>query len=501
MFNLQCSISNFLYLCSMKYTLYIIVTLAAALFGTKSRVQAQELFSPAKPAPKYEVRGVWLTTLSGLDWPKTKATSAAKREQQKQELCQILDQLKAARINTVFMQTRIRGAVIYPSKIEPWDVCLTGQFDKDPGYDPLAFAIEETHRRGMELHAWVVTVPSFKIKDATKMGPKGLLKTHPDLLKKHNDMYYLDPGLPGSDDYLVSICKEIVSRYDVDGINFDYIRYPENADGFPDGATFKKFGNKKSKADWRRDNITRIVRKTHAAIKTLKPWVRLSCSPVGKFKDMRRFSSRGWNAFTAVNQDAQGWLRDGIMDMLCPMMYFQGDHFYPFAADWQENSYGRTIVPGLGIYFLSPREKDWDLGVIQRELCYLREQGLQGQCYFRSQFLTDNTKGLYDYVKTAYYPYPALLPPMTWQSSTLPAAPEVRDERTGPTTGCLKWEPIEGCRYVIYASKQLPVDTSDPANIVMVTPKCEYPYNLLSSTLLGLHFKVTALDRYGNESN
>ncbi|MBO7067134.1 MAG: family 10 glycosylhydrolase [Bacteroidaceae bacterium] len=461
---------------------------------------AQELFSPAKPSPKYEVRAVWLTTLSGLDWPKTKATSAAKREQQKQELCRILDQLKAAKINTVLMQTRIRGAVIYPSKIEPWDVCLTGQFDKDPGYDPLAFAIEETHRRGMELHAWVVTVPCFKIKDAAKMGSKSLLKTHPELLKKHNDMYYLDPGLPGSDDYLVNICKEIVSRYDVDGIHFDYIRYPENAEGFPDGATFKKYGKNGKKGDWRRNNITRMVSKAHKAIKTLKPWVRLSCSPVGKFKDMRRFSARGWNAYSAVYQDAQGWLRDGIMDMLCPMMYFQGDHFYPFAADWQENSYGRTIVPGLGIYFLSPREKDWNLGVIQRELCYLREQGLQGQAYFRSQFLTENTKGLYDYVKTAYYPYPALLPPMTWESSTPPAAPKVRKERTGPTTGCLKWEPVKDCRYVVYASKQQPVDTSNPANIVTVTPVCEYSYNLLTSTLLGLHFTVTALDRFGNES-
>ena len=498
MFNVQCSIFIFLYLCSMKK--YICPIFIAILFVMAQFSEAQELFSPALSSPKYEVRGVWITTLSGLDWPKTKATSAVKREQQKHELCKILDQLKAARINTVFMQTRVRGSVIYPSKIEPWDVCLTGQFDKDPGYDPLAFAIEETHKRGMELHAWVVTVPCFKIKDAAKMGPKSLLKTHPDLLKKHNDMYYLDPGLPGSDDYLVSICKEIVSRYDVDGIHFDYIRYPENAEGFPDGATYKKYGSKQSKAEWRRANITHMVRKTHTAIKALKPWVRLSCSPVGKFKDMRRFSSRGWNAYTAVYQNAQGWLRDGIMDMLCPMMYFQGDHFYPFAADWQENSYGRTIVPGLGIYFLSPREKDWDLGVIQRELCYIREQGLQGQAYFRSQFLTENTKGLYDYVKTAYYPYPALLPPMIWQSITRPAAPEVKEERTGPTTACLKWNPIKDCRYVIYASKQLPIDTSNPANIITVTSQCEYSYNLLSSTLLGLHFTVTALDRYGNES-
>ena len=477
------------------HVLFVAILLVMAQFSL-----AQELFSPAPSAPKYEVRGVWITTLGGLDWPKTKATSPARREQQKQELCQILDQLKAANINTVLFQTRIRGSVIYPSKIEPWDVSLTGQFDKDPGYDPLAFAIEETHRRGMELHAWVVTVPGFKTKDAGKMGAKSLLKTHPDLLKKHNDMYYLDPGLPGSDDYLTNICKEIVGRYDVDGIHFDYIRYPENAESFPDAATYKKFGGKQSKTDWRRSNITRMVSKAHKAVKALKPWVRLSCSPVGKFRDMRRFSSYGWNAYAAVYQDAQGWLRQGIMDLLFPMMYFQGNHFYPFAVDWQENSYGRPIVPGLGIYFLSPREKDWDLGIIQRELCYMRQQGLQGQAYFRSQFLTDNTKGLYDYLKTAYYPYPALLPPMTWESSTRPAAPVVKEERTGPTTVCLRWEPVKDCRYVIYGSKELPVDTSDPANIITVTSQCEYSYNLLSSTLLGLHFTVKSLDRYGNES-
>ena len=106
-------------------------------------------------APKHEVRAVWVTTLSGLDWPTSRATNAQGREKQKEELCRLLDQLQACRINTVLLQTRVRGSVIYPSKIEPWDVCLTGQFDRDPGYDPLAFAIEETHKRGMELHAWV----------------------------------------------------------------------------------------------------------------------------------------------------------------------------------------------------------------------------------------------------------------------------------------------------------------------------------------------------------
>jgi len=155
---------------------YLHILLAAILLVMAQFSVAQELFSPAHTAPKYEVRAVWLTTLMGLDWPKTKATSAVQREKQKQELCKILDQLRAAKINTVLLQTRIRGSVIYPSKIEPWDVCLTGQFDKDPGYDPLAFAIEETHRRGMELHAWVVTVPCFKIRMPPRWALKGCLR-------------------------------------------------------------------------------------------------------------------------------------------------------------------------------------------------------------------------------------------------------------------------------------------------------------------------------------
>lgn len=506
----------------MKYTLYIIIGLVSTLFCLETGAQvlhkrsdylpksvtppkAEEgeglLFLSAPPAPKHEVRAVWLTTIMGLDWPKTMATSQAKREEQKKELCKILDQLQACRINTVVLQTRIRGSVIYPSKIEPWDVCLTGQFDRDPGYDPLAFAIEETHRRGMELHAWLVTVPAFKIENAKKMGKRSLLRTHPELLRKHSDQYYLDPGLPASSDYLTKICQEIVSRYDVDGIHFDYIRYPENPESFADAASFKKYGKGQDKRSWRRDNITKMVRQAYEAVKALKPWVRVSCSPVGKYNDLSRYSARGWSAFGTVYQDAQGWLRDGIMDMLLPMMYFQGDHFYPFAADWQENSHGRTVAPGLGIYFLSPKEKNWEWGIIQRELCYLRQMGLGGQAYFRSRFLTDNTKGIYDYLQKTYYPYPALLPPMTWQSTDLPPTPQLlKRERRKGINEYIEWTAQEGCRYVIYASRERPVDTNNPANIVRVTYDNSYTYSLLGVYYHSYHLAVTALDRYGNES-
>ena len=436
----------------------------------------------------------------GLDWPTTKATSASGIERQKEELCKILDQLQACHINTVVLQTRLRGSVIYPSRIEPWDVILTGQYDRDPGYDPLAFAIEETHRRGMELHAWLVTVPAFKIEVARKMGKRSLLRTHPELLRKHGEQYYLDPGLPGSAEYLVSLCREIVSRYDVDGIHFDYIRYPEQAETFSDGASYRKYGKWKDKRTWRLDNITRIVRMSYEAIKELKPWVRVSCSPVGKYNDMSRYSARGWSAYGAVYQDAQGWLSEGIMDMLLPMMYFQGDHFYPFAADWQEHTNGRTVAPGLGIYFLSPKEKDWEWGIIQRELCYLRHIGLGGQAYFRSRFLTDNTKGIYDYLARDYYPYPALLPPMTWQSSERPATPQLVSRERQGVNERLQWQPQEGCRFVIYASDQSPVNTNEARNIVKVTYDTDYTYSMLGAYYHNYHLAITALDRYGNES-
>jgi len=467
--------------------------------------RAQELFHPSEPSPKHEVRAVWLTTLWGLDWPKTKATDTASRKKQKTELTQTLDKLKACGINTVILQTRVRGSVIYPSKIEPWDEALTGQFDRSPGYDPLAFAIDEAHKRGMQLHAWVVTVPCFKISVAKKMGKKGLLHTHPSLMKKLLDTYYLDPGLPGTAEYVSDICAEIASNYDVDGIHFDYIRYPEFKEPFPDNATYRKYGNKQPKDEWRRDNITRIASMAYKTVKSIKPWIRMSCAPVGKYSDLKRFSAYGWDAYAAVYQDPQRWLKDGIMDMLFPMMYFRGDHFFPFAANWQEESYGRTVAPGLGIYFLSPKEGDWDWEVIQRELCFIRRRGLQGQAYFRSEFLTDNHKGIMDYLHKSYYPYPALVPPMTWQDSIPPSPPEITEnKRTDGITHNIKWTPQEtgngGCTYAIYCSKTLPVDTSDPKNLVCVTPDTSYSYNLLAATLLELHFCVTAIDRCGNES-
>lgn len=435
--------------------------------------------------PKYEVRAVWLTTIGGIDWPHSYAGSARSIERQKDELRDILDRLQRANINTVLLQTRIRATTIYPSAYEPWDGCLSGKPGKSPGYDALKFAIDECHRRGMELHAWVVAIPVGKWNAA---GCVRLRKRHPGLVRKIGDEGYLDPEKPQTAEYLADLCAEITGNYDIDGIHLDYIRYHET---WP-----MKVSRRQG-----RTNITNIVRAISRRVKSIKPWVKMSCSPIGKYKDLSRFSSYGWNAYERVCQDAQAWLRDGLMDELFPMMYFRGNQFYPFALDWNEHSYGRIVAPGLGIYFMSPGEKDWPLADITREMLTLRHYGM-GHAFFRSKFFTDNVKGIYDFTAQSFNQYPALIPPMTWQSSARPSAPSGLSRRTQEdNVELLSWTPVDKdttrIMYNVYSSREYPVNTDDARNLTVV--------RLRKSSLIIPHdptryYAVTAIDRYGNES-
>ena len=435
--------------------------------------------------PKYEVRAVWLTTIGGIDWPHSYAGSARSIERQKDELRDILDRLQRANINTVLLQTRIRATTIYPSAYEPWDGCLSGKPGKSPGYDALKFAIDECHRRGMELHAWIVAIPVGKWNAA---GCVRLRKRHPGLVRKIGDEGYLDPEKPQTAEYLADLCAEITGNYDIDGIHLDYIRYHET---WP-----MKVSRRQG-----RTNITNIVRAISRRVKSIKPWVKMSCSPIGKYKDLSRFSSYGWNAYERVCQDAQAWLRDGLMDELFPMMYFRGNQFYPFALDWNEHSYGRIVAPGLGIYFMSPREKDWPLSDITREMLTLRHYGM-GHAFFRSKFFTDNVKGIYDFTVQSFNQYPTLIPPMTWQSSARPSAPSGLSRRTlEDKVEVLSWTPADKdttrIMYNVYSSREYPVNTDDARNLTVV--------RLRKSSLIiphdpTRHYAVTATDRYGNES-
>ena len=462
---------------------------------------------PVISQPKYEIRATWLTTLGGMDWPRTKAGNATGIQRQKKELCDILDCLKAANFNTVLLQTRLRGDMIYPSSIETFAESLTGYTGRNPGYDPLAFAIEECHKRGMELHAWIVTIPAGNTRQVKLLGRNSIVQKNRKICKLYKGNWYLDPGNPETQEYLSRIVKEITSQYDIDGIHFDYIRYPEQADNFPDKDSYRRYGKGKELRQWRRDNITDIVRRLYTDIKSIKPWVKVSSSPIGKYRDTNRYPSRGWNAYHVVYQDAQKWLKEGIHDALFPMMYFQGNNFYPFALDWKENNGNRWIIPGLGIYFLSPREQDWPLDEIVRQIHFTRQIKLNGQAYFRNRFLLDNTKGVLDELKENFYTTPALIPPMRWADSippSVPSTPSVQQLPNGKLR--MSWQAStdnsnQAVFYHLYGSNTYPVDINQSQNLVATHLIAnEYEYAAIFPWLQKQYFAVTAADRFGNES-
>lgn len=466
------------------YIIFILFHLAVASYG--------QSFYAVNPNPKYEVRAVWLTTIGGIDWPHSYAQSERSAEKQKEELRATLDRLQKANINTILLQTRIRATTIYPSQYEPWDGCLSGFPGKSPGYDALQFAIDECHKRGMEVHAWIVTIPVGKW---NSYGCRQLRKRFPRLIKRIDQDGYMDPEATQTGCYLAEMCREIVQRYDVDGIHLDYIRYPETW----------KFRISKDQA---RGNITRIVEKIHQAVKKEKPWVKMSCSPIGKFDDLSRYWSHGWNAYTKVAQDAQAWLKDGLMDELFPMMYFRGDQFFPFAIDWKEHSYGKIIAPGLGIYFLDPKEGKWNISDITSELYHLRNIG-EGHAFFRNKFLLDNHQGVYDFVTAHFNRYPALVPPMTWESNKRPQQPVTLCIEENEGTTSLRWD--NSLQYEdgtaiktpsiynnVYASKEYPVDVHDARNLILTRTTRRQLTTRTSNT--PTYYAVTTTDGFGNES-
>lgn len=473
----------------MKRKLYMVLLALAMAWS----VQAQSLLCN-QVAPKYEVRAVWLTTIGGIDWPHSYAQSAHSAEKQKRELTDILDRLQAAHINTVLIQTRVRGTMIYPSAYEPWDGCLSGFPGKSPGYDALKFAIDECHKRGMECHAWVVTIPVGKWNG---LGCKLLRNRFPGLIRKIDADGYMNPEDTRTGNYLAKICGEITRNYDVDGIHLDYIRYPEN-------------WNIKVSRDKGRQYITSIVQKIHDAVKQAKPWVKMSCSPIGKYDDLTRYWSHGWNANTKVCQDAQGWLKSGLMDELFPMMYFRNEQFFPFANDWAEQSDGKIVVPGLAIYFLDPKEGKWKIGDVTSEMCHLRNLGL-GYAFFRNKFFLDNKQGIYDFTAKEFNHYLSLVPPMTWASDKKLQSPASFQVSRNGGEVVLIWKNRSSYEdgtpvvtpYIynnVYASRSYPVDVTDARNLISAR-KME---NGLALEGLDdeqpLYFAVTSMDGYGNES-
>ncbi|MBI4535152.1 MAG: family 10 glycosylhydrolase [Ignavibacteriae bacterium] len=443
--------------------------------------------------PKREVRGVWITTATGLDWPKSTVV-----DEQKNSLRTIVQNLKQANFNTIFFQVRARGDAYYRSQYEPWAENLTGTLGKDPGWDPLALLLEEAHKRGMEVHAWFNLYKVRGLNPAGPSSPQHPTRAYPHWVRVYQDEAWLDPGIPEVREYLIRVALDLVRNYDIDGINFDFIRYPGK--DFPDMETHLRYGNGMSRDDWRRSNIDKFVSEFYDRAMAIKPMLKVGSAPLAIYQNSNLTGS-----YYTYAQDSYGWLKKQKHDYLSPQMYWSlggnnGEpNFATLSRAWKRYEAGRHIYAGIGAY------KPDVVPEIPAEIDTTRVSGLLGQVYFRY----DNIERLDMFGNR--YRTPANIPPMPWKDNTPPMPPKnLAVTELTPNVFHLEWlaptSATDGDRargYNIYRSATLPIPVDDPTALVAITT-AEANYfidTVRTPTAFKYFYAVSALDKGNNESD
>jgi uncharacterized lipoprotein YddW (UPF0748 family) len=384
----------------------------------------------------FEFRGVWVATVENIDWPSKRGLS---NQEQKQEFIALLDLHQKNGMNAIIMQVRPSGDAIYPSTLEPWSEYLMGKqgLPPSPFYDPLEFMIQETHKRGMEFHAWINPYRAvFNIKKSS-IAPSHISRLHPDWFLTYGDKKYFNPGLPEVWQHTNRIVRDLVTRYDIDAIHMDDYFYPYRIAGkeFPDEKTYQKNKRGLAKEDWRRSNCDTIVKQLYATIHQIKPAVQFGISPFGiwrnKSKDPRGSDTRGGQTnYDDLYADILLWLEKGWVDYIAPQIYWEHGHplaNYDTIIDWwNAHSFGKNLYIGHGMYKAGTntpwRNKEEMPYQIKRER---EEKNTRGSIYFSSSSFKNNPNNWNDSLQQNYYQKPALLPTIPWLVQYEVASPSV----------------------------------------------------------------------------
>lgn len=438
--------------CPDPFRLSVFLLLLAGVFGSASSAAGQ---TADEPPPKYEFRGAWIATVIRLDWPKTTTTQA-----QQDELVRMLDELQEAGINAVFFQVRSEADAMYQSDLEPWSHWLTGEQGKapEPFYDPLQFAIEEAHKRGMELHAWLNPYRADR-GSGYSPAPNHITVTHPEWILTFGSLEVLNPGIPAVQEYVISVVEDIARRYDIDGMHFDdyFYPYPPNHIADEDQQTFQEFGGDFTDiGEWRRANVDSLVKGVHETLEAVRPEATWGISPFGIWKSGVPSGIRGLDAYNVVFADAVEWLDQQWIDYLTPQLYwaFGGGQDYGKLAPWWAEQAARNerhLYPGHGLYRSDASTFSNALfraDEVPRQVRFNRNHtDIQGSVFFRAENITRfHSKGFADTLKTDLYRYPALTPIMEWRSMEAPVPPqELTFEWTGDQEVTLNWiAPVAG---------------------------------------------------------
>ena len=477
------------------------------------------LFSQSNP--KLEMRGVWVASL-GIDWPlSATGTSAAVIQSQKNEYISLVEKHKQAGMNAIFFHVRPTCDAVYKSSYEPWSQYVTGQqgvAPSDPNYDPLTFAVEETHKRGMELHAWLNPYRALLSGgNVNSVASTHVIKAHPEWIIKCSTTEYrfLNPGLPEVRAYVTNVIVDILKRYDVDGIHFDDYFYPYASYGsFNDDPAFAKYPNGfTSKTLWRENNVHLLMKMINDSIKYYKPWVKFGISPSGNPSVNQEIfvNSSAWFAGTYTDTSGKAQKVTPYVDYILPQLYWVG--FSGYLPIWASESYlnGRHLYIGHAAYRFN--EPSWPSTECGNQVLTSRGTPTsRGGVYFSSVSVTYNYAGCWDTLKHNYYSNYAVVPPMSWLpgSNTKPNAPTNLRRVLNSASGKyeLTWDKPSKASdgdsafiYIVYRSDNSTIDITNGNNIFGSTGQ-----TFLSSTYArysatkGNYYAVTCTDRYGNES-
>ena len=403
---------------------------------------------------KHELRAVWIATVDNMDWPTSRNLTT---EQQKEELINYLDLFKSLNFNSIIFQVRPTADAFYASKLEPWSLYLTGQQGKapDPFYDPLAFIIEEAHKRGMELHAWLNPYRlTQNVANLDNMDPNHIYKKHPEWFTPHGRKAFFDPALPQTRDFLCNVVADILRRYDVDGIHMDDYFYPNN--DFEDSLSFVQHNRgfaPEEKMAWRRDNVDLVIRQLQDTVKSIKPYVKFGISPYAVWRNLRDdprgsdTQSYGYTNYDHLHADVLKWMENKWVDYMMPQFYFHIGHpradFAILAKWWADYSGGMPIYAGLGTFKLSANSNDpeWrSPEEVVKQIEHIRQlPEYPGVCYFNARNFTQNRLGITDVLK-GVYTHPALIPALPGFTTEAPGAPQKVNSKVLGNRVEISWE-------------------------------------------------------------
>jgi uncharacterized lipoprotein YddW (UPF0748 family) len=418
--------------------------LAAAMLAPAGAARAQDSTPPAIPR---EFRAAWVATVANIDWPSKPGLSTW---DQQRELLAILDKAVALHLNAIVFHIRPGADAFYASPYEPWSQYLTGRQGRapEPPWDPLAFAVEQAHERGLELHAWFNPYRAAYTRD-TAIAATHVARTRPELVRSYGRFLWMDPGDPEVRRRSIRAVVDVVKRYDVDGVHIDdyFYPYPENDSAgrpidFPDSATYARYvkaGGTLAKADWRRANVDMLIAALYTGVHAVKPWVKVGISPFGIWRPGNPPPIKGFDAYDAIYADSKKWLQAGWADYFAPQLYWPiapPEQSFPVLYDWwlSQNTKQRHIWPGLASYRVTEQSaRHIPAREIVDEIDSMRVRGRDlGHILYNMTSLMKDPDSLDEKLATRYA-VPALVPASPWLGARVPGRPSIRVSRDSVT--------------------------------------------------------------------